>query len=354
MTLTIERSHLVSALQAVTKVVENRNTVPVLANVLLAATDGQLSVRATDLEIDASATVPAQGSLPITTAPARQFLDVVKRLPSGSEVTLDIDGEHLVVKAGRSRSKLSTLPADKFPDIREATYTTEFEADLSALLAVVSFAAAENDAREMLNGVHIRGDANGAHVVATNGYKLSCIAVGGLPEIPSVILPRKLIGVVPQGVVKVSVGETRVRIEQGNVTIVSKLIELAYPDYERVIPRQDTLGIRTTTDRKELLASVERVGVFANERTGKAVRLSFAADGLTVLATGPDGEARDELVATLQGDEISAAFPSDSLSAMLRVVPGDNVSIAFSDAASPTLFTGDDAAFRGVLVPMRI
>lgn len=354
MTLTIERGALVAALQAVTKVVESRNTIPVMANVLLSHDGDTLTVTASDLDIVASVTLAATGALEATTAPAKQLVDVVKRMPEGSEVVLELDGPHLIVKSGRSRFKLATIPASDFPSFSEPPYTATFETDLAWLFGRVSFAVSHDTSRHQLNGVFLHNTEGETRAVATDGHRLAQQAIELVGDIPAVIIPTKMAGLVPPGNVKVSLSEARIRIEAGNTTIVSKLIEGNFPDYERVVPKSN--DVIATFDRKALLSSVDRVAVFASERGGKAVKMALADGAVTLTTSGEGGEGKDELACSFDSEPYEVGFNAGYISELLRQVQGGTVKFAFggqTGSTGPALLIGD-GDWLGVCMPMRV
>lgn len=354
MALRLERADLVAALSAVARVVENRNTYPILANVLLSVAGGRLTVRGTDLEIEITTSVPATGDLPTTTAPAKTLLEVVKKFPAGAEVTLEMDSSTLVVKAGRSRFKLGTLDAESFPTISAGEFGEPFEADLAALFAPVAFAISNEEARYFLNGVFLLGAVNQLTAVATDGHRLGKHILPStgtpFPEFKGVIIPAKTVGIVPQGALQVAVSDTKIRFQQGGVTIISKLIEGNYPDFERVIPKNNDLVV--TTDRAGFLAAVARVGTVASDRS-KAVKLEIAGEGITLSVQGDHDSAADEVPADFEGDAVESGVNVRYLQDILGAISGTNVTMSFAPSLGPILLRGDNDNWTGVQMPMR-
>lgn len=352
-TLTIERSHLVAALTQASKAVETRNTYPILANVLLSSTDGQLHLRATDLGIEITTSAPCAGDLPTTTAPARTLLDIAKRMPAGSEITLTTEQEHLVVKSGRSRFKVATLPVDGFPELKQPDYTTTATIDLAALFAPVTFAMSNEETRFYLNGVFVHTTSDGRlRAVATDGHRLAAVYGPELTLAAGIIVPRKTVGLIPEGTVQVDIGEGRIRFVQGDTTIVSKLVEGSFPDYERVIPKENDKLV--TLENKALLTAVGRVGVFASERAGKAVRLEVAPGQVVLSVTGEEGQADDEIVADYDGEPFEIGYNARYLAELVGSVEGDKVTFEIRDGGSPARITGGNPDWCGVLMPMRV
>lgn len=352
MTLTIERSALVAALTQASKAVETRNTFPILANVLLSSQDGQLHLRATDLDIEITTSAPCTGDLPTTTAPARTLLDIAKKTAPGSEITLAVEGEHLVVKSGRSRFKVATIDPEAFPELKQPAYTTGITLDFSALVAPVTFAMSNEETRFYLNGVFLHTSNGRLRAVATDGHRLAAV-FGPELELPAgIIVPRKTVGLIPEGQVTVDIGEGRIRFVQGDTTIVSKLVEGAFPDYERVIPKENDKLV--TLENKALLTAVGRVGVFASERAGKAVRLEVAPGQVVLSVTGEDGQADDEITADYDGEPFEIGYNARYLAELVGAVEGDKVTFEIRDGGSPARITGGNPDWCGVLMPMRV
>lgn len=351
MMLTVERAALVAALTQATKAVETRNTVPILANVLLSADEGRLTVRATDLDIEITTSIAAQGELAPTTTPARTLLDIAKRMPAGAEIKLLLDDGILTVSHGRSRFKLATLSASDYPELSQPTYPVGIEVDLATLVAPVAFAMSDEETRYYLNGVFLHTSDGRLRAVATDGHRLA--AVFGPPvELPEgIIVPRKAVAMLPEGQITVDIGPGRIRFTAGSTTIVSKLVEGSFPDYERVIPKDNNRPV--TLDRALLAAAVERVGVFASERAGKTIRWDVAPGGVTLTAQGEGGQANDEVAADYEGEPFAGGFNADYVVAQLRAVGGDRVTFNFSDGG-PVLVTGGNPDWTSVLMPQRV
>lgn len=350
--LTVERAHLVAALSTVARVIESRNTYPILANVHLSVIDDRLTIRGTDLDIEITTSVPATGALATTTAPAKTLLDIVKKFPAGAEVSLDQEGEILTVKSGKSRFKLGTLSAESFPELKSDEYGQPFTVDLSALFAPVSFAISNEETRFWLCGIYLLGAAGVLTAVATDGHRLAKhVLPGEWPEFPGIIVPAKTVGVVPQGDVTVATGPTKVRLQYGDTTIVSKLIEGTFPDYERVIPRNNELSF--TADRGALLASSDRVATIASDRSGGVVKLTMDAGTVVLTVRGDTDSAADELSVEYDGPPVESGVSARYLREILSAVSGSAVTISFNEALGPILVRGDNDNWTGVQMPMR-
>lgn len=352
MAIRVDRADLVSALSAVARIIESCNTIPVLANVHLSVAEGRLTVRGTDLDIQVTTSVTAAGDLKTTTAPARTLLEVAKKFPAGAEVTVDLEDDALIVKSGRSRFKLATLDAKLFPDIKAETYDADFEVDLDSLFAPVRFAISTDSARYHLNGVYLNGEPGLLTAVATDGHRLAKhVLPGEWPDFTAVIVPTKFAGTVPQGPVTVSVNATKIRVKHGDTTIVSKLIEGTFPDYERVIPVNNDRVV--TANRTDLIAAVDRVATVASDRGGKTVKFEADGDAITLTVRADHDSASDELATDYDGLPVETGMNAAYLKDILGAVTGASVSLAFSAEMSPILLRGDNDNWLGVQMPMR-
>ncbi|MBN8531770.1 MAG: DNA polymerase III subunit beta [Alphaproteobacteria bacterium] len=368
----IERGQLLKALAHVQSVVERRNTIPVLGNVKLEAGGGQLRLTATDMDIAVVETVAADTqNSGVTTAPAHTFYDIVRKLPEGSEIELTTEPEKglLTIKAGKSRFSLSCLPAEDFPQLEKGEFSHEFTlaaAEAVALLDKCRFAISTEETRYYLNGIYIHAagseDAPVLRAVATDGHRLARIEVGlpaGAAGMPGVILPRKAVGELRKlieeagGEVQVSVSKTKMRFLAGNASLVTKLIDGTFPDYERVIPQgNDKLAEIETAKFAE---AIDRVATITSEKT-RAIRLVFEQGNLNLSASSPEqGTATESLEITYSADSVDIGFNSRYLLDVMAQIDGDSVQFQLADASSPALVR--DPAEVGalyVVMPMRI
>lgn len=350
MRLSLPRQDLTRLLTAVTKVVETRSTIPILGNVLLSVEDGQFSARATDLDIEVSTSIPVLDALPgNTTVNAKLLADIAKK--AGSDVSLELDGDTLTVKSGRSRFRLATLPVEDFPSFAAGGFDVEFDVDLAALVAPTQFAMSTEMTRYYLCGVFLHNPGSALVAVATDGHRLSRHTGPFLASFDGVILPRKLVSILPKGTVTVSLSSTKARIATDDTTITSKLIDGAFPDYQRVIPTGNDKIV--LADRKALATAVERVSTVATER-GRAVKLEIAP-GQIALSVRGDAVATDAVEADYSGEPIEIGFNAAYLTELLANLSGDTVRIALNDGGSPTLFSAPgDETLLAVLMPMRV
>lgn len=354
MRLSLPRQDLTRLLTAVTKVVETRSTIPILGNVLLSVDNGQFSARATDLDIEVSTSIAVlDASNGACTVNAKLLADIAKK--AGSDVSLEMDGDTLTVKSGRSRFKLATLPVDDFPSFAAGGFGTEFDVDLAGLVAPTQFAISTEETRYYLNGVYFHTAEGRLAAVATDGHRLSRHYGDPRDHFEGVILPRKLVSILPKGNVHVSLSPTKVRIQtsngaDGDTTITSKLIDGTFPDYQRVIPTgNDKIVLASIT---ELRTAVERVSTVATER-GRAVKLEIAPGGISLSVRG-DADATDAVEADYSGEPIEIGFNASYLTELLGNLAGDTVRIALNDGGSPTIFTGGDENLLAVCMPMRV
>ena len=346
MHLVIRKEDLARAVGAVAKVVESRTTIPILSNILLDAGDGKLKVTGTDLDIEASTSVEATVNVPgRLTVNAKLLGDLAKK--ATGDVTMTLDTDRLIVKYGRSRFTLQTLPSEDFPDLGKHNYDAEFETDLAALFAPVAFAISTEETRFYLNGIYLEPTA----ATATDGHRLGTISTD-LPTFTPVIVPRKLVGLVPKGAVKVSVSQQKIRLETDALTLTSKLIDGTYPDYRRIMPKQNDKLVKV--DRDALMKAADRVSTVSSER-GRAVKLSIAPGSISLAVSSVDaGTAEDEIEADYSGETLDIGFNAAYLKELLGALPAGEVTIALADSGSPTLITGGTEGLTLVLMPMRV
>jgi DNA polymerase-3 subunit beta len=357
MELAIGKADFARALASVAKAIEARNTIPVLSCVLLIAEDGRLRIRGTDLDVEVTDSAPADiaktGSLCVD---AKLLASIVGKAAGDISLT-EKDGK-VVVRSGKSRFTLNWLPDEDYPTMPDSTYAATFEADLAALFAPCVHAISTEETRYYLNGVFMHIQEDGDYLlraVSTDGHRLTRhdVEYTGEDAFPGVIVPRKTVGLLPKGVLRVSVSDSRIRIEQGDLVIVSKLIDGTFPDYQRVIPRNNDKLI--SFDADSMKGAVGRVSVISTER-GRAVRLSFASGGATLSVNNPySGEATDEIAVDYSGEPIDIGLNSQYLADMISQFPVGDVRLALADPGSPTIFTSDKAErLLGVLMPMRV
>ena len=361
MRASFERSELLRLLPAAVKAVENRNTIPILANVLLTVapsadgiTDGTVSVTGTDLDIRITTTGAAKvadgGSV---TVDARRFEDIVRKLPASATIEISDEPNTLIVKSGRSRFKLPTLPVEDFPNITIGGFDSTFTTDLAALLKPVQYAMSDEATRYYLCGVYLHVAGDKLRAVATTGHVLAqhdaAIPDGG-ETMPGIIVPRKAVPLVPAGEVTVSVSATKVRFAADGIEVVSKVVDGTYPDYQRVIPTANSNVARI--DRAALASANDRVATVVSER-GRAVKLSFTAGAVELSTRNEANEAQDELPAEYASEPIDIGFQTGYVSSTLAAFSGDTIEIAMNDPGSPAVFR-DGGPLLALIMPMRV
>jgi DNA polymerase-3 subunit beta len=349
MNITIQRADLARTLAAVCKVTESRNTIPILGNVLLVADGNQLQVTATDLDIEISINAPCTGEQGETTVDAKRLSDIARRL-SGDTVSLELKDGSLVVKSGRSRFTLPTLPVEDFPRLDGGVFDAEFKVDLAALVGPVKFAISTEETRFYLNGIYLHNPGCSLRAVATDGHRLAHNTAPTVGDIPGVIIPRKTVGLIPAGEIDISLSKNKIRFATADTVIVSKLIDGTFPDYTRVIPQNN--GNTLIVDRAELSSTIARVASVATER-GKAAKLTMTVDGVAIDMRSDDGTAHDEVAAEYIGPDMEIGFNSAYALDVLGSLTGEKITVKLDDPGSPALFSGDGDV-RVVLMPMRV
>ncbi|WP_459207324.1 DNA polymerase III subunit beta [Pseudomonas sp. MLB6B] len=367
MHFTIQREALLKPLQLVAGVVERRQTLPVLSNVLLVVQGQQLSLTGTDLEVELVGRVqleePAEpGEI---TVPARKLMDICKSLPSDVLIDIKLDEQKLLVKAGRSRFTLSTLPANDFPNVEEGpgSLTCNLEqSKLRRLIERTSFAMAQQDVRYYLNGMLLEVSTDTLRAVATDGHRLALCAMQaaiGQAERHQVIVPRK--GILelarlltdPEGMVSIVLGQHHIRATTGEFTFTSKLVDGKFPDYERVLPKGgDKLVIG---DRQALREAFSRTAILSNEKY-RGIRLQLANGQLKIQANNPEQEeAEEEISVDYSGASLEIGFNVSYLLDVLGVMTTEQVRLILSDSNSSALLQeagNDDSSY--VVMPMRL
>ena len=365
MKLSVSREALLKPLQAVIGVVERRQTMPILANVLLVAKDGQVAVTGTDLEVELVATVDVEveGAGEIT-VPGRKLLDICRALPESAEVSISVSGEKLNVKSGRSRFSLMTLPAAEFPrvgDINAGQTLSVSQATLAKLLDKTHFSMAQQDVRYYLNGLLLETGLKWLRAVATDGHRLALCEVEldeqKMPE-QQVIVPRKgvlelqrLIG--SEGELEIELGSNHIRIQLEHIRYTSKLIDGRFPEYERVIP-QDTDN-QLTADREAFRGALQRTAILSNEKY-RGIRLIIKKSGLLLQAHNPEQEeAEEEVEISYSGDDIEIGFNVNYLLDAFGAIESDEIVLAVVDGNSSCLLRdpGNDEC-KYVVMPMRL
>ncbi|WP_066528174.1 DNA polymerase III subunit beta [Erythrobacter sp. CCH5-A1] len=375
MKATIERATLLRCLSHVQSVVERRNTIPILSNVLIDAdAGGSVRVMATDLDLQVVETMSASsvdqpGAITVS---AHLLFDIARKLPEGSQVSLTTSENRLEVKAGRSNFKLPTLPRDDFPVIVEGDLPTSFEVParlLAELIDRTRFAISTEETRYYLNGIFLHvtdEDEPLLKAAATDGHRLARFTIPrpeGAAGMPDVIVPRKAVGELRKlleealdGNVLIDLSASKIRFTlggEGGVVLTSKLIDGTFPDYSRVIPTANDKLLKV--DPKLFFSGVDRVATIATEKT-RAVKIGLDNDRVTLSVTSPDnGTAAEELAAEYRAEGLEIGFNANYLKDILGQIDSDTVELHLADAGAPTLIRENEKARAlYVLMPMRV
>ncbi|WP_111734734.1 DNA polymerase III subunit beta [Roseovarius amoyensis] len=372
MKLSIERGALLKAVSQAQSVVERRNTIPILANVLIEAEGDQAQFRATDLDIEVVDKAPAKVERAgATTVSAVTLHEIVRKLPEGALVTLVDDGTsgRLTVAAGRSNFALATLPKEDFPVMATAEYACNFAArapELRRLFDKSKFAISTEETRYYLNGVYMHvSESDGGKVlrcVATDGHRLARVDADlpeGAADMPGVIVPRKTVGELrkllddDEAQIAVSVSETKVRFATPEIVLTSKVIDGTFPDYTRVIPTGNTRKLEV--DASDFARAVDRVATVSSERS-RAVKLTLDEDRLVLSVNAPDSGNAEEELAVAYGDErLEIGFNAKYLLEIANQIDRENATFLFNSAGDPTLVReGNDTSAIYVVMPMRV
>lgn len=371
MKLRIDRAALLRALNHIQSVVERRNTIPILSNVLIHAEDGVLSMTATDMDLEINESVAANvetaGSI---TAPAHTLHDIVRKFSDGVEVEIELnnEGTQITVTADRSKFKLSCLPVADFPALGAGELPKEFSipaADLRALIDRTKFAMSTEETRYYLNGIYLHeADQEGVAVlraVATDGHRLARFEMplpDGAKEMPGIIIPRKAIQELRKlsddaaDTIKISLSESKIRFEFDHIVLTSKLIDGKFPDYQRVIPEGNDKIIEI--DPKIFTRAIDRVSTISDGKS-RAVKIALAGKTMTISASSAEsGSATEQL--EVNGDtDIEIGFNAKYLLDITSQIEGEGCRLTLADPASPTIIQDNsDPSALYVLMPLRV
>lgn len=367
MKATIERATLLRGLSHVQSVVERRNTIPILSNVLIeASAEGSLRLMATDLDLQIDETVPAAvDQAGAITVPAHTLFDIARKLPEGAQVELSAAEGKIKINAGRAKFELGTLPRDDFPVIAEGELPTVFELPAETLKQIIDktrFAISTEETRYYLNGIFLHVADDVLKAAATDGHRLARVTVqrpDGAEAMPDVIVPRKCVAELRKlldevdGSVGVSLSGSKIRFDLGAAILTSKLIDGTFPDYSRVIPQGNDKILKI--DPRSFMQGVDRVSTIATEKT-RAVKMALDRDRITLSVSSPDnGTAAEEVPGDYAAQPFEIGFNSRYLMDILGQVEGDMVEVHLADAAAPTLIRENDkSSALYVLMPMRV
>ncbi|MEO8400594.1 MAG: DNA polymerase III subunit beta [Gammaproteobacteria bacterium] len=368
MKVTILRAALLKPLQMISGVVERRQTLPILANVLVTVKDQTISLTATDLEIElvgtAQLTEPSEpGAITVS---ARKLLDICRALPETAVIQMTLEGDNVVLRSGRSRFLLSTLPAQDFPSVEETPFTTEFslnQAKLKKLIGKIYFAMGQQDVRHYLNGALFDINQGVMKCVATDGHRLAFSSIDDISELTAqakIILPRKsvlelmrLMDVNSDENITVCIGDNHFRVKSSEFTFTSKLINAQFPDYEKLIPR--TIENTVLASREALKQALTRASILSNEKF-RGIRLQLESDTLRIVANNPEQEEAEEMVQMeYQGNGMEIGFNVAYLLDVVSTIASENIRWSFSDPNGGVLIESsekDDSLY--VVMPMRL
>jgi DNA polymerase-3 subunit beta len=372
MKLTIERGALLKSLGHVQNVVERRNTIPILSNVLLEAGSNALGLTATDMDLTIIERVPVSvGTGGAATVPAHTLHDIVRKLPEGSQVEIDGGGEggQATIRAGRSKFSLPTLPREDFPATAGGELPHRFSLaakDLRGLIDRSRFAISTEETRYYLNGIYLHAAESGGkkvlRAVATDGHRLAQVELplpAGAKDMPGVIVPRKTVAELAKlaedgdGEVRVELSPSKIRVSTARVVLTSKLIDGTFPDYERVIPQGNDKTMEV--DNHAFAEAVDRVSTLSSDK-GRAVKLSITDGKLTLSVNNPDsGSASEEIPVEYGFDPLEIGFNARYLLDISGQLEGGTAEFQLADPGSPTMIRdGKDASSLYVLMPMRV
>ncbi len=371
MKITLERAALLKSLSHVQSVVERKNTIPILANVMIRANGDEVSFVATDMEIEvnetAAAVVAKSGAI---TAPAHTLYEIVRKLPEGAQVEMSaVSAGQIVLSSGRSQFKLGCLPVEDFPKMPDGDHKHKFtlsSEDLRGLIDRTRFAISAEETRYYLNGIYLHATkadkVDVLRAVATDGHRLARVempAPQGAKGLAGIIIPRKTVGEVRKmldeatGLIEIALSESKVRFSFDNIVITSKLIDGTFPDYERVIPQGNDRLL--DANARLFAAAVDRVATISSEKS-RGVKLALSEGLLMVSASAPEaGSASEELEVSYDGASMEIGFNARYLLDILMQIEGEGVRFHLADSAAPAIVQDvADASALYVLMPMRV
>ena len=366
MKTTIKRQDLLGPLQQIIGAVERRQTLPILGNVLFKSSGGDISIAATDLEIEMIARVTAENPDEFqTTIPARKLLDICKALPDGSSINFNIDETRVSLTSGRSRFTLSTLAAQDFPSLDEIEVQQTFSIPqnlLKGLFDKTSFAMAQQDVRYYLNGILMEIDPSGIKLVATDGHRLALSQASiesGVSESRQIIIPRKAVLELSRllesgdNPAKCELSQNHFRVETESLIFTTKLIDGKFPDYQRVIPVDGNKTMQV--ERETLKQSMSRIAILSNEKY-RGIRLTLSSGNLSIQANNPDQEeAEEELQVEYDESDMEIGFNVTYLIDVLNVLGSEKVQIKLKDSNSSAIMSDrQDESSLYVVMPMRL
>ncbi len=364
MHITVKREHLIKPLGVVAGVVERRQTLPILSNLLIRSTGKLITLTGTDLEVEVSATVSGTGTEGEMTLPARKLHEICRALPADAEITIGLDKDKALVRSGKSRFKLLTMPVTEFPAIETTSWNSSFsipQKDLRWLLEKTMFCMAHQDVRYYLNGllVEIAGDL--LRMVATDGHRLSLAeaSIKSQTNNTQVILPRKGVMEIAGFLentdenVEITLGSNHLRVAMEGIVFITKLIDGRFPDYSKVVPRNQ--GKQVLVERDPFRETLGRVSILSNEKY-RGVRFGLSSGAITITAHNPEQEeAQEELPINYQGEELEIGFNVNYINEAIGAVSSTQVEIGLNDPNSSCLIREPGKNnYLYVVMPMRL
>jgi len=365
--ITIDKSVLLKSVSKLQSIVEKRNTIPILSNIKLEANGGILTLTVTDMDLVASeqieAEISSEGSL---TVPALTLYDIIRKLPEGSKINLEADSasSQVIVNSGSSNFKLSYLPADDFPVMSEGDLTHKFTLPAKSFIKLIDktkFAMSNEETRYYLNGVYFHVNEGNLKAVATDGHRLASIDLD-IPEgangMPGIIIPRKAVNEISkllesQEEVQIALSDSKIKFNAGKVELLSKVVDGTFPDYQRVIPENNTKALNISAD--DFKEAVDRVSTISTDKT-KAIKVILSKNNVTLKSQGIEGSsAKEDIVAEYDDEELEIGFNSRYILEMMGQIEAENFSMVFDNPNSPVLVQDPkDSQAVYIVMPMRV
>jgi DNA polymerase-3 subunit beta len=366
MKFSIEKDNFIKTLGSTQSVVERRNTIPILNNIMVEAKSGILSITGTDMDIAIFASTEIQSvSDGSTTIPAGPLFDIIKKLPEGAQISVELDDDNILISAGRSQFKLPSLPADEFPVMTGGEMPFSFEIGSNELLDLIEntrFAISNEETRYYLNGIYFHEMDGVLRAVATDGHRLAkaeTVAPSTTKGMPGIIVPKKAINELyklleqTDSDVQVNLSENRIKFQLNSTTITSKLVDGTFPDYKRVIPQGNDIKLRVNCNL--FSEAVERVATLSDSKMAP-IKVTIGNGMLKLFASTPQlGTASDEVEVEYKGEELEIGFNARYLNDIANQIKNSEMIFELKDSSSPSIIKNtDNKNALYVLMPMRV